>query len=470
MKPPSPKQPPASSSDLLTQGLSPSELKALVRLATPRMTKYIIQRPTEPQAAFLLADAREVLYGGAAGGGKSSAALMAALQYVDVPGYAAIIFRKTFADLAKPGALMDRAREWLGPTDAVWNEQKHSWRFPSGASLTFGHLETESAKYDHQGAEYQFIDFDELTQFSASIYRYLFSRLRRLKPKRPTDIIVPLRMRGQSNPGGVGHAWVYDRFFVQGRRKGRIFIPARLEDNPHLDAEAYEESLAELDPVTRAQLRNGDWEVKEPGEYFNRESIAIVDRAPVDASGIRWVRFWDFAASKPTKERPEPDWTAGVKIGELDGEYWVADVRRFRKDPAGTEREAQRTAELDGEECEQYFEQEPGSSGKSQASHLVRRVFKGFAAYPVRSTGDKVTRAKPLSAACANGNVKLVRGPWNSAYLDELEAFPNGSNDDQVDGSSGGFNALHDGPGDADDDVEEDPGPPQRMGLGAQRL
>ena len=192
---------PSESSDSSSlRGLSPEDLSLLVRLTTPRQTKYVSQQPTEPQRAFLVAAAREVLYGGAAGGGKSSALLMAALQYVDVPGYSAIIFRRTYADLSKPGALMDRSRDWLTSSDAVWNEQKHAWRFPSGATLTFGHLETEKDKYDYQGAEFQFIGFDELTQFKETQYRYLFSRLRRL-----TGATVPLRVRAASNPGGEGH-------------------------------------------------------------------------------------------------------------------------------------------------------------------------------------------------------------------------------------------------------------------------
>lgn len=184
---------------------------------------------------------------------------MAALQYVDVPGYAAILFRRTYADLSKPGALMDRAAEWLRGTDARWNEQKKQWRFPSGAVLTFGHLEHETDKFEYQGSEVQFCGFDELTQFSATQYAYLQSRLRRTLKLGS----IPLRMRAASNPGGVGHVWVRHRFLVSGRAAGRAFVPARLEDNPHLDREEYERSLAELDPVTRAQLRRGDWSIRD---------------------------------------------------------------------------------------------------------------------------------------------------------------------------------------------------------------
>lgn len=97
-----------------------------------------------------------MFYGGAAGGAKSSALLMAALEFVDVKGYAAVLLRRTYADLSKPGALMDRAHQWLRGTSAKWNEQKKQWTFPSGATLTFGYLENENDKYQYQGAEYQF--------------------------------------------------------------------------------------------------------------------------------------------------------------------------------------------------------------------------------------------------------------------------------------------------------------------------
>ena len=91
---------------------------------------------------------------------------MGALQFVDVPGYAAILFRRTYADLSLPGALMDRAKEWLAGTAARWSDKEKTWHFPSGATLTFGYLEHEDDKYRYQSSEFQFLGFDELTQFS----------------------------------------------------------------------------------------------------------------------------------------------------------------------------------------------------------------------------------------------------------------------------------------------------------------
>lgn len=396
------------------------------------------QEPTPTQAAFLLRPEREALYGGAAGGGKSSALLLAALQYVDVPGYSALILRRTYADLSKPGALMDRAHEWLEGTGATWNQQDKQWTFPSGARLSFGHLETERDKYNYQGAEYQYVGFDELTQFTSSQYRYLFSRVRRLKGSN-----VPIRVRAASNPGGVGHEWVYQRFFVEGATKGRAFVPARLEDNPHLDQEEYRASLAELDPVTRRQLEKGDWEVREAGEYFDRATIAILATSPCPPVGVERVRFWDLAATEAAPGT-DPDWTVGVRLARFKGQVVVEDVQRARLRPHLVEALVEKTAKEDGPGVQVRMEQEGGSSGKGMIDHYARNVIPGAAFLGVRSTGDKVTRAKPFSAACANRRVSLMQAEWNGDFLDELEAFPMCAHDDQVDAAAGAFNSLHD--------------------------
>jgi len=215
--------------------------------------KYIPHKPTEPQKRFLSLANLEALYGGAAGGGKSDALLMDGIQDVMTPGYSGIIFRRTYQDLSLPGALLDRSMAWLQNTDAHWDGIKKQWRFPSGSVLAFGYLDTEKDKFRYQSAEFQFVGFDELTQFPEGWYRYLLSRLRRLK-----TMEVPVRSRGATNPGGIGHEWVKKRF-VEDKTGSRRFVPALLSDNPHIDQKEYRKALAELDTVTRKQLEEGQW-------------------------------------------------------------------------------------------------------------------------------------------------------------------------------------------------------------------
>jgi predicted phage terminase large subunit-like protein len=376
------------------------------------------------------------MYGGAAGGGKSDALLMAALQYVDCPGYSAILFRRTFADLSLPKALMDRASEWLKNTDAKWNETKKQWRFPSGAVLAFGYMEHEKDKYRYQSSEFQFIGFDELTQFQKPQYTYLFSRLRRLKGSH-----IPLRMRSASNPGGEGHDWVKHRYMTEGPAKKRYFIPAKLQDNPYLDQESYIESLSELDPTTRKQLLDGDWSAKHGGSKFKREWFEIVDEAPAKMVAI--ARAWDLAATAAKKGR-DPANTAGVKIGKTkQGIYYVMNSSIIQASPLPVENLIKQTAELDGKRIPIYIEEEGGSGGKITIDHYVREVLAGWTCYGERPGASKEERANPFSSQAQAGNVKLVRGTWIEPYLDELENFPHGKKD-QVDASSLAFKKITD--------------------------
>lgn len=427
------------------------ELQKALQLRLPE--KYVPWKPSPHQAAFLLVPHKEAFYGGAAGGGKSIALLMAALMYVDNPKYKALILRRTFADLSAPGALIDIAHEWLGPTDARWNEQKHQWTFPSGAVLKFGHMANEQDKTQYQGAQYQFVGYDELTHFTETMYAYLFSRMRKQR-----DNDIPTRMRAAGNPGGIGHEWVKRRFIDKvedypdeftpaeiERKKGRIFIPSGLKDNPFLDQEDYIDSLMELDPVTRAQLMNGDWNIAAGGNMFKAEWFdnRIISEVPHDVELIRKVRYWDLASTdeeKVIKEKGDHDYTASVlqALGN-DGNIYILEITRDRITPAACEKLVYTKGIRDGRVGTAiYLEQEPGSSGEATV-FTYKKLMLGFNFRGDKPSGGKIERARSASAACENGLVYIVKGAKTREFISELVGFPVGAHDDMVDAFSGGL-------------------------------
>lgn len=455
-----------------------NERATMLRSYTPRLIEpYTAHIPHPTQQLFLTLRNEEVLYGGAAGGGKSDALLMSALQYVDVPGYSALLLRRTWPDLMMPGAIMDRARSWWQDTDATPREGGRWWTFPSGARITFGYLQYDKDKYKYQSAEFQFIGFDELTQFQQPTYEYMFSRIRRpalaclrcrlpikkyvgqwkhTDPMNPCNNLmpdmkvlnqygpskdgitlfdVPLRMRGATNPGGIGHSWVRERF-VDPKTKlpSAFFIPAALRDNPSLDQETYRKNLEHLSPTDRERLMNGDWDVMEEGIYFQRHWFKFVREAPY---GCKWVRYWDLAATA------EGDYTAGALVGLTpDGTWIIADMRRLRGTPGEVEKFIRHTAEDDGVQIPIRMEQEPGSSGVNVIDYYRRKILVGFDFNKDPKRVSKEVRANPVSSAAEAGNVAIMGGQWNRAFLDEVALFPNGANDDQVDAMTGGFSYL----------------------------
>ena len=416
----------------------------LQRVLTPRLTKYIPYDPTPKQSAFLLMNnTKEILYGGAAGGGKSVAQLMAALQFVDAPGYSAILFRKTYADLSLPNALIDMSKQWLMPfvdtKEVKWSEKDKQYTFPSGATLNFGYLESPNDCYRYQGAEFQYIGMDEVTHIDPANYRYLFSRLRKKKTMQ-----VPLRFRATANPGGQFGEYYYQRFFVEGAEKGRIFIPAGLDDNPYLDAEEYKASLEELDPLERERLLNGNWTIKASGDMFNRHWFQIVPASSIPPQAKR-VRYWDMASTDPAKRKGKdkraPDWTVGFKLCKYQGMYWIEDIVRIQRTPGDVEKEILRTAQSDGFSVAIRMEQEPGSSGAITIDHYARLVLSGYDFQGVLSTGSKVERARGASSAAQSGYINISDKCRNMLpFLDEADLFPYGVKDDTIDGLSGSFN------------------------------
>jgi phage terminase large subunit-like protein len=238
-----------------------------------KWTKYIPYEPTSKQLVGLTLPNREILFGGAAGGGKSIWLLMGALQYVDVPGYSAIIFRTELTAGKMSSSIFNVALTWLADTDAKFSPQDNRFTFPSGASLQFGYLGDFNVYARYDSSEFQYVGFDEVSHFNEQDYLYLFTRLRRRN-----EINAPLRMRCASNPpkrnDPATSGWLKKRFQIKnvngkflGTHPSRLYLPSFVTDNPHVDQEGYIESLQELDPVTREQMLAGNWDVQEAGRF-----------------------------------------------------------------------------------------------------------------------------------------------------------------------------------------------------------
>lgn len=333
---------------------------------------------------------------------------------------------------------MDRFRSWCANYDDIhWNANSYVATFPSGARISFGYLNNTNDYLRYKGSEFQFIGMDEVTEIRESDYRYLFSRLRR--PASGELSKVPLRMRAASNPAPN---WVRQRFIVEGRQEGRVFVPSFLTDNPGIDAESYRQALSALDPIERKRLESGDWWATTLGSLFDRTNFPIIDytEMPQIQSSSRFVRYWDLAATEPHSGNPDPDWTVGTLMMFHEGIAYVIDVRKIRAKSDKVEAFIAQTAKEDGLTVPIRMEQEPGSSGKALVDQYARFVVPGYDLQGERPTGDKVTRARPFAAAVANGNVRLVRGAWLTDWLDEFSSFPEAmTHDDQVDSAVGAF-------------------------------
>ena len=255
--------------DTELEQLSPSMLEIL------KESKVIFHPNDGPQTDFLAAGEKDVLYGGAAGGGKSYAMLVDPLRYAHKKAHRALILRRSMPELRE---MIDKSRELYPQAfpGAKFKEVEKLWNFPSGAQVHFGFLERDADVYRYQGQAYSWIGFDEITHLPTEFsWNYLASRLR------TTDPEIQTYLRCTANPGGVGSHWVKKRYIEpQEHNKSfegkdgltRKFIPAKLSDNPYLDADGvYEQMLKSLPPTQRQQLLEGNWDVAEGAAFTEFE-------------------------------------------------------------------------------------------------------------------------------------------------------------------------------------------------------
>jgi predicted phage terminase large subunit-like protein len=317
--------------------------------------KYIPITLEPKPLLFLSLPHRECLFGGAVGGGKSETLLAAALQYCHVPGYSAIIFRRSLAEHKMANNLIPRSKSWLGPFlksgDVKWNAAEYEYSFKTTnwdgsegtpATLKFGYCDQADSHLRYQGGEFHFCGWDEVTNIKHEMYEYLFSRLRKkvchihklknvwsdehqceiTEPNYIEDCgwcnqakSIPIRVRSATNPGGRSHGYFKDRFKLErdegtgkfvGRNPDRPFIPSYVADNPYINQSEYLLSLAELDPVKREQLINGDWDAspdslyrKEYCRYYSKRSDYIVfEGESYRPNELRWFFTMDCAGTR----------------------------------------------------------------------------------------------------------------------------------------------------------------------------
>lgn len=435
-----------------------------------------------PQLQFLASSAREVLYGGAGGGGKTDALLIGSLRDVEKPGYAALLLRRTVPQLRMAGGLLERAWKLYPGVGGTPHQGGLTWTWEGGGRIDLASMDHDQDRFSYSGAEFTRISFDELTQFTERQYTFMFSRLRSAHGHLTY-------MRAGTNPGGDGTEWVMNRWapwlrvtdstysgqrarpneelcyrFDEQKNKhvrcrpqhpeafSRTFIPSSFRDTPQLDPREYMASLGMLDPVTRAQILHGNW-LARPARgtmfnraWFTRDRGQLLDVMPREGL-VHRVRIWDLAATaKKESDTISPAATAGVRMSLFrDGSIVIDDVRREWARPAGVRTLIHDTCiaddAIDGVRTEVIIALDPGQASVDQSATYAE-LLRAHEVRFMREHGDKIERAKPLSAACENRIVKLFNGAWVEEWIREAEDFPIGHLKDQVDAASNGYMRL----------------------------
>lgn len=436
-------------------------------------------KPQEgPQEQFLLSEADIAVAGGSAGGGKSFALDMDPLRYIWVPDFEAVLFRRTYGQLTQAGGLWQTSKKLYYWHGGYPRETDLDWTFPSNARIKFAHFEKTSYEKQWQGAQICMMGFDQLEEFSWEEFSFMWARNRSTCGVRPyirgtcnpdpdhwlrtmmdwwidKDTGVPIPERSGVIRWFVGEdpwhmEWADTREELIARLGPNTkptsftFIPSLVTDNPKLlerDPD-YLTRLEGMQRVQRERLRWGNWNARaSAGSFFRHEWFEVVPAAPADA---RRVRYWDRAASAADPKNKNQSFTAGVRMSRApNGIYYIEDVCRFKGTAGTVQTTIKNTASQDGPNVRVVFERDPGQAGKVEVQMQVANVA-GYLTGINTARESKGKRAEPFSAQCEAGNVKIVRGEWNRAYLDELVNFDGTDKRvcDQVDASSGAFVML----------------------------
>ena len=439
-----------------------------------------------PQEMFLMSAADIVIYGGAAGGGKTYGLLLEPLRYKNREGFGAVIFRKNSIQIYNEGGLLDESiKMYSGVKGAsLKRSPRPQWEFGGGSRISFAHIERDDDLLNWQGSQITMLGFDELTMFSGRQFFFMLSR------NRSTCGVKPF-VRATTNPDadswvagfigwwidqGAGYPinersgqirWMirredaiywadsrgdlFERFSLKtdeekAEPKSVTFIASSVFDNKILLEKnpEYLANLKALSLVERERLLHGNWKIKPAaGMYFKRAQVGnILSIIPDDVT--RWVRGWDLAATAES-EGGEPAYTAGVLMGKRkNGRYVIADVINVRQAAADVRQTIRLTAQIDKAKFKRVrirLPQDPGQAGKDQAQSLIK-FLAGFDVAAIAESGSKETRAEPMAAQWQAGNFDILYAPWNDMYFDQLESFPASKYKDMVDAGSSAFAEL----------------------------
>ena len=445
----------------------------------------VIKPQQGPQEQFMASPADIVVFGGAAGGGKSYALLMDPLRHKNNPKFGAVIFRNEYKQIFNQGGLWDTSDELYGQIKgAVGRMSVGKWTFKSGAKVEFDYINRKEDLKKWQGSQITMIGFDELTHFTEYQFFYMLSR------NRSTCGVKPY-VRATCNPDA--DSWVAtfiswwinpDTGYPIPERSGKIrwmiriaekinwfdtreeavayarqckvkeseaetmpksvtFILSTLEDNKILmeNDPGYLANLLAMTEVEMERLLRGNWKIKAAaGRFFKRTQIRLLDKIPDDV--VYWCRAWDIAATSEDEDG-DADYTAGVLIGKRRCDrYVVADVINLQLDAGDIATLLLNTSKIDrnkyGYAYTVRIPQDPAAAGKIVAKTYVK-MLAGFNVRCEPVSGSKELRANPFATQWQHGNVDVVIGEWNDAYFNQLESFPESKHDDMVDASSDSF-------------------------------
>lgn len=421
-----------------------------------------------PQSDYVASSADITAFGGAAGGGKTLGTLFRFGWHADTyPGYYGAIFRREMPMVTAGGGLWEESMKLYPIWRARPNLSTHEWRWPSRSLIQFRSIQHEKDVLNYQGAQLAEFALEEATHFPESVFWYLLSRLRSNCGMRPRACLTfnpdpdswvrklidwYIGEDGFAIPERAGQKRYFLRDgdeLVWGSSREEVrdvaphvksvplsfrFIPSMLADNPKID-QSYKDKLDALPLVERERLKGGNWNIRNSaGTVFNREWFDIIERVPSDV--VQVTRGWDLAATEPHQQNKDPDWTRGVKVSlHKSGLFVVQSVVSKRARPHEVDQLLLETAHTDGRTVRQRFWQDPGAAGKAEAARIIR-LLAGFDVAFTPAVEDKVTYSKATSSQAEGGNVKLLRGHWNTEYLNEHQAFPEGKHDDIVDSES----------------------------------